>query len=193
MVICSCNNSSDKSTSLKTMNEVKEKAKSLLLVYETENNIEELNKVLNDLDQLLASGIRDKEIYQIKGRILRIKKDYQEFAKMMEESTLYFPENPQSFFGAGLAFEKVGMKDEAMHFYKKSIDVYDILIKEYPSLSNYVNRSMSICFFHSKEEGIKSFEKIKTTGLFESEDVDVYRAMFYRFKREQYIEDAFRN
>lgn len=191
-LFCSCTNKST-NNSVKSLNRAKEEVKGLLEVYQTQKDEKDLDKAMFYLDSLLDAGVHDKEIYQQKGQILRIRKNYHEFAVMMEESTKHFSNNPQSFFGAGLAYEKAGMQEKAMLQYKKSIEVYDQLLDKYPSLTNYINRAMSVSFYNSKEEGIKSFELIKETGLFDSTEVNCFKPMFYRFNREQYVEDAFRN
>lgn len=191
--IYSCNNIKEKGVSTKFLNASKSEAKELLSVYQSNSNKELLVKADSVLDSLISLNVRDKEVYQLKGKILRSQQKFEEFAALMEKSTKLFPENPQSYFGAGLAYEKIGKMEKAMYMYKESICVYDSLLVEYPSLSNYINRAMSICFYSSDKEGVKSFEKIKSSGLFDTIQVNNYKPLFYHFNRNKYIEDAFRN
>ena len=193
VILLSCSGEKSANQQIKKISLEKKSIKEYFDVYKSNNDSFALLMVERKLDSLFSLNIHDKELYQIKGELLRQTNKYEEFAKLMEESTDYFPENPQSYFGAGLAYDKIGKHKKALQMYKMSIDSYDKIILKYPSLNNYINRAMSYSFYKSKADGIIEFEKIKKSNLFDSTTVIAYQPMFYSFNKKKFIEDAFLN
>jgi tetratricopeptide (TPR) repeat protein len=189
----SCNNNKRFDQKVKQLSSEKSKIRENFLLYKSGNDTVALRKALAKADSLFDTDLYDLELFQLKGEILRARKDYAGFARLMEKGTAYFPDNPQSYFGAGLAYLKIGEEEKANLMFGKCIKKYDQLIADFPSLHNYINRAVAFSFLYDKEEGIKEFNKIKKLNLFPEPEVNNSENMFHVFDKEQFVNNAFLN
>ena len=178
---------------VESINNLKFSSEQLVELFQSTNDTCYLTKAENALDSLIDSGIKDTKVYQLKGSILRKRKLFKEFAEFMHESTKQFPDNPQTFFGAGLAYEMINDTLIATEMFKKSIEAYDGLIERYPTIENYINRAVAVCCLNGKEEGLKDYELIVQSGKFEESSISIYKNLFLNFDKKKFISDTFRN
>lgn len=189
----SCNNKNKLSEQIKQLSDEKSVIRENFRLYKSGNDTVALAYAQIKIDSLFNAGLYDIELFRLKGDIVRKRKDYGAFARLMEEGTVFFPDNPQSYFGAGLAFSKIGEEEKADLMFGKCIEKYDHLITDFPSLHNYINRAMAFSFLFGKEEGIKEYSKIKQLKIFSESEVHNYESMFLLFDKEQFINNAFLN
>jgi len=175
------------------INKTKDDAEQLLKYFNSTKDSIYLSRAENQIDSLIRRDINDIKLYQIKGNILRIRKRYDEFAKFMNESTSHFPDSPHAFFGAGLAYEKINNIESSKEMFQKSLRLFDQLIVKYPTVENYFNRCLVVCFLDGKQTGLEEFEKIEKSGKFEKASIEAYKGSIVNFDRNKYIKAMFNN
>lgn len=188
-----------KSPNIKVKNEINEingiktDVEQMLNLFQSTKDTTYLIQAESQVDSLINNGINDLKLYQIKGNILRKRKLYEEFAKFMKESTLHFPNNPQTYFGAGVAFDQIKDVESSKEMYEKSIKVYDELIQTYPTVENHINRIISICFLYGKQAGLQEFEKIAQSGKIKQASIDAYKGIIVDFDKDKFQNAIFNN
>jgi tetratricopeptide (TPR) repeat protein len=175
------------------INDIKSDVEQKLNMFQSTKDTIYLIQAENKVDSLINNGINDLKLFQVKGNVLRKRKRYVEFAKFMKESTLHFPNNPQTYFGAGVAFDQIKDFESAKEMYKMSIQVYDKLIQAYPTAENHINRIISICFLYGKQEGLQEFEKIAQSGTIKQASFYSYKSIVEGFDKEKFRNSIFNN